>query len=311
MAAVCSISTAKLAYRLCGSPEKPLVIVEAALTSCSAEWWQLVEPWSREFCVLAYDRAGYGQSTVSSLPRSPENIAKELKELVDSLDLKTPAILIGHSMGGLYVQQYTRLFPDRVRGIILLDPVSAKNYQFESRMSRSEYAQSGFDKRPNLNAGLLATRLHLGFLLRPLLKKGVPFYYLKTMPKEEESYILDHLTRAETYQTALAEYSYIASTRQLASLENPDCFPAVPLILICHSHEVMAREIEQFGRADHATAMKLDELWLSVMQEYLTFSSQSTYLQSEKSSHYIHLSDPEIVCQALRTLTAAGRTPVS
>jgi pimeloyl-ACP methyl ester carboxylesterase len=33
-----------------------------------------------------------------------------------------PYLLVGHSLGGAYVQRYAQRFPDEVAGLLLLDP---------------------------------------------------------------------------------------------------------------------------------------------------------------------------------------------
>src|SRR5271157_245859 len=43
-------------------------------------------------------------------------------EWVDSLHLAEPAVLIGHSLGGYMALEYARRFPNRTRGLILVDP---------------------------------------------------------------------------------------------------------------------------------------------------------------------------------------------
>jgi pimeloyl-ACP methyl ester carboxylesterase len=125
---VCDIQTSKLSYRLYGDLSNPIVIVETAMAACDAEWWHLAEKWSEKFCILLYNRAGYGSSSMSTLSRTPVNIANELSELINALGIQKKVILIGHSLGGLYAQQFARLFPDRVHALILLDPVSANNH---------------------------------------------------------------------------------------------------------------------------------------------------------------------------------------
>lgn len=70
----CEISSAKIAYKIHGKGQFT-VIIEPALGSCSAEWWHIAEKLSDRYKVLVYERAGYGKSSVSKLPRTPENIA--------------------------------------------------------------------------------------------------------------------------------------------------------------------------------------------------------------------------------------------
>ncbi len=167
---------------------------------------------------------------------------------------------------------------------------------------RAAWEWSTIRKRRNFQMGLAATRLGLGFLLKPLLKKGPPFNYFHTLSPEAEDYVLRHLTRIATYRAALDEYAYIDPDRRLPELEEARTFPQIPFRLICHAPEMVTAEIEKFGHVDHATATRLENLWMSVMKEYLEFSPQAIYLQSEKSGHHLHLGDPDLIRQALDSL---------
>ena len=51
-----------------------------------------------------------------------------------------------------------------------------------------------------------------------------------------------------------------------------------------------------------AIAAKIDELWVSLMKEYLHFSGNSVYKQARNSGHLIHLSDPDVIWEALCSL---------
>jgi pimeloyl-ACP methyl ester carboxylesterase len=301
---LCDVKTAQLSYRLYGKPANPLIVVETALGACSAEWWHLAEKWSGDYSILLYDRAGYDLSSRSSLPRSPEKIATELKALLDTIGLQEPAILIGHSMGGLYAQQFARMFPERACGLILLDPVSPKNYLLKEKLTPKEYYQCRFDKSANMKMGLRVSSLGLGGLLKPLLKKGPPFYYYNNFSSEAEKVILRNFTQKKTYQSSLAEYAFIDSAMNSVDVVGQSEFPDIPLVLICHTHEVMTAEMVEYGGAEQETAARCDEIWLSLMEEYLNYSSKSIYLQARNSGHFIHLSDPDIVWDAINTLNS-------
>ena len=56
----------------------------------------------------------------------------------------------------------------------------------------------------------------------------------------------------------------------------------------------------EFGQTTKEFAEKVEELWQSLMQEYLTFSEKSILLRAENSGHYIHLSDFEVLIKALQ-----------
>lgn len=71
---------------------------------------------------VLYDRAGTGWSDDIELPRSADEVTDELHGLLQSVGVLAPYLLVGHSLGGVYVQRYAQRFPDEVAGLLLLDP---------------------------------------------------------------------------------------------------------------------------------------------------------------------------------------------
>jgi pimeloyl-ACP methyl ester carboxylesterase len=71
---------------------------------------------------VLYDRGGTGWSEPTPLPRSAEEVAVELREVLSAAEVSGPYVLVGHSIGAFYVRRYAQLFPDEVAGMVLLDP---------------------------------------------------------------------------------------------------------------------------------------------------------------------------------------------
>ncbi|MFD9740795.1 alpha/beta fold hydrolase [Umezawaea sp. NPDC059074] len=71
---------------------------------------------------VLYDRAGTGWSASADLPRTAEEVAVELREVLSAAAAEGPYVLVGHSIGGFYARRYAQLFPDEVAGMVLLDP---------------------------------------------------------------------------------------------------------------------------------------------------------------------------------------------
>ena len=71
---------------------------------------------------ILYDRAGTGWSDDVQLPRSADEVTDELRAVLQSSRTPVPYVLVGHSLGGLYVQRYAQRFPQDVAGLVLLDP---------------------------------------------------------------------------------------------------------------------------------------------------------------------------------------------
>jgi pimeloyl-ACP methyl ester carboxylesterase len=78
---------------------------------------------SEQTTSLLYDRAGTGWSEDVKLPRSIDEATDELRDLLEVLSLPGPYLLVGHSLGGAYVQRYAQRFPKSVAGLLLLDPL--------------------------------------------------------------------------------------------------------------------------------------------------------------------------------------------
>ncbi len=73
--------------------------------------------------ILAPDLRGFGKSTVPTRPYdcySMDAYATDLRNLLDALSLQQ-VILVGLSMGGYIAFAFHRLFPERLKGLVLVD----------------------------------------------------------------------------------------------------------------------------------------------------------------------------------------------
>jgi pimeloyl-ACP methyl ester carboxylesterase len=297
------IGSAKLAYRVYG--DGPInIVIEPALNASSAEWWHIAERLSKQYqlAVLVYDRAGYGKSSASKLERTPKNIAAELGELLDKLDTADKLILIGHSQGGLYAQQFARLFPERIRALVLLDPLSAHDNRFQELLSKEEYEGSGVNKLTSLRLAETITRWRLGFLFKRMLKLAPPFHYYKNFDKKGESYILKGLTRVDQNRASVQEYTLSHDPKTIAPLQSRKGFPPVPLYVITHTSDIAIDEIMRYGGLSLEQARNVENVWQSLMKEYLNLTDDSRHIQASKSGHYIHLTEPECLDKAMEYL---------
>lgn len=85
-------------------------------------WWAKVYPKiSRSSTAFVYNRPGYGKSAEAHTQRDGEHIVNELRATLRSQGLQPPYILVGHSLGGLYMQLFARRYPEEVKALILVD----------------------------------------------------------------------------------------------------------------------------------------------------------------------------------------------
>jgi pimeloyl-ACP methyl ester carboxylesterase len=99
----------------------PAVVIEPSFGGTAASWRAVAEAVAEDTTVVTYDRAAYGASSRARDSRTPRDIARDLKGVLDALGLDGPVILAAHSAGGLYARMFARLYDDQVTGLVLVD----------------------------------------------------------------------------------------------------------------------------------------------------------------------------------------------
>jgi pimeloyl-ACP methyl ester carboxylesterase len=107
-----------------GTPGSPTLVCEAGLISTSLVWRLLADHLSPEISLVLYDRAGYRRS----LRRCEEDycLQESVNDLIeviqDGADPEAPCILTGHSLGAYLAHRAAASLPERVQGLVLIDP---------------------------------------------------------------------------------------------------------------------------------------------------------------------------------------------
>jgi 3-oxoadipate enol-lactonase len=100
----------------------PDVVLIHAATSNLSIWMfsNLMEALANEFRVTAYDLRGHGASDAPGSCYTSADMADDLSKLHSALQLG-PAILVGHSFGGVIAIHTALLHPGMVRGVVIYD----------------------------------------------------------------------------------------------------------------------------------------------------------------------------------------------
>ena len=87
------------------------------------EMWGKVQPYVSRFArTVTYDRAGVGLSENGPSPRDGRQITGELRYALRAAGLPPPYVLVGASLGGLYIRVFAGTYPEDVSGMVLVDP---------------------------------------------------------------------------------------------------------------------------------------------------------------------------------------------
>jgi pimeloyl-ACP methyl ester carboxylesterase len=116
----------------------PLVVFESGIFSESMAFFPVQSEISKDTCTLSYDRAGHGYSDPSpNTKRIWSVIVDEFCELLDTLDIWEPMILVGWSAGAQYIRNFADKYPERVAGLVFLDsPIDDGLASFPDELSQ-------------------------------------------------------------------------------------------------------------------------------------------------------------------------------
>jgi len=104
----------------------PVIVFESGLGGDMHGWEEVAGPLATCARLLLYDRLGIGESgfrhgTDALLANT---VADQLKAVLQATDLPAPYVLVGHSLGGFYMQAFARRYPTETAAVVLVDSAS-------------------------------------------------------------------------------------------------------------------------------------------------------------------------------------------
>jgi pimeloyl-ACP methyl ester carboxylesterase len=114
------VGPATIEYVVSGATGPVIVLVNGAGGPLDG-WSRVFGPLLRFGTVVAYNRPGIGRSSRPTEPQTGALIAGTLRDLLTEIGLEPPFILLGHSLGGLYVNLFARMLPDVVAGVVMVE----------------------------------------------------------------------------------------------------------------------------------------------------------------------------------------------
>lgn len=125
----------------CIGTGSPVVLLEAGLGGGVPSWSKAQGQIAAFTRVCSYDRSGYRFSDPSPRSSTALNVANDLERLIVAANLETPVVLVGHSLGGLFVTVFADKHPEQVAGMVLIDPSAPGKEEALSRAETPEQAK--------------------------------------------------------------------------------------------------------------------------------------------------------------------------
>jgi len=112
---------------------KPTLVLVHGLHSQHKTFLNCVEELQKDFNCLIYDQRGHGKTPRLGEDYSAHAMAKDLKNLLDHLNL-TKIFLLGHSMGGRTAMAFVDLFPEMLEAVIIEDMGCHQRAEFSKEL---------------------------------------------------------------------------------------------------------------------------------------------------------------------------------
>ncbi len=265
----------------CRGNGSPTVVIEQGLQSVAASWDHITEEIARETRVCAYDRAGLGYSEPVNHQTPSTEVAERLHKLLQGADIDDDLVMAGWSAGGVYIREYRRLYPDRVKAMLFVDS-SHEQQQWRVPSSGGGGPNSTLEIAQYLApfgvirlSGLVRGQIERSAAPEHLKPRLIALYHqahvMRIMLNESKSFTLDTQSR-----------------EPLASLGD------LPLIVLTPG--AAGEEIDEKQRVSDI-----------LQQELVGLSTAGRQIIATDSGHGIPLDQPELVITAVDDLVALVR----
>ncbi len=273
----------------------PTVVLETTLTMEHYEWFA-VQPQVAQFApVLSYDRAGLGWSDPSPYPMSAEQTARELGSLLSAAGITRPVILVGASIGGVYVRHFAALFPERVAGMVLVDSTHEDQFNrfppafLQASKAQTEPMMAMIRQFETLSHEEIVAKMQQ---IAPELFTDAPY------PPEIRAIMIDRMT-PEGATAALREMAWVSQLREQRG-NMPHNLGNLPLIVL----EAAKQDKPPYHNDDDWNQYK--QVWHDLQAELAALSTNSRHIQVN-SGHVISNENPDAVVDAIRQMVEQVR----
>ncbi len=127
-------------HLLCTGEGHPTVVLETGANGMSSGWAWVQPEVAKTTRVCSYDRAGTAWSEPGQEPHDAAHVAAQLHTLLANAGESGPFVLVGHSLGGLFVRAYAGRYPGEVAGMVLLDASHPDQLERLPESARKQFA---------------------------------------------------------------------------------------------------------------------------------------------------------------------------
>ena len=277
----------------CRGSGSPTVVLEAGASIFSIAWGRIQYDVAKFARVCSYDRAGLGWSDSVRETQSPQQVAEMLHTLLANGGEKPPYLMVGHSLGGIYVRAFAALYLQDVAGMVLVD----SSHENQNQLLPAEFVKLN-------DTQMFAIRFCQAaapFGLVRAVKMMDSLVAVFQLTEEEKRPLLAAMNRTTYCGAAARELdmfnSYTSQPRELASLGD------MPLIVLTSGYtaQEMYAELPAAFQSQLTIEVVQAEVdaWDAMQEELAGLSTRGKRIVVRESGHNIQLDAPEVVIDAV------------
>jgi pimeloyl-ACP methyl ester carboxylesterase len=264
----------------CEGSGTPTVIVEQGIGAQSLGWAPLNGRMSAITTVCAYDRAGMGYSDPLDHATPATEVARRLHALLGKIGIDD-IVLVGWSAGGMYSREYFRQFPERVKGMVLVDS------SHEQQLSRMGDPDVGYFNPLKVDRFLVP----IGWIR--LTGRVEQRFANSPLPAPVRDRLVALNLKSRLPRTMLAEGAGFRA--DLTANRTPPSLGSLPLIVLSE------------GRPNIPFMQERIQTWFQLQDELAHLSTRGRHIVATESAHAIHRTEPDLIFNAVREVVAAAR----
>jgi pimeloyl-ACP methyl ester carboxylesterase len=290
----------------------PALILEAGAGAFSLDWYLVQREVEKFTTVCSYDRAGHAWSELGPRPRTMRQAVSDLHQLLIEAGIQGPYVLVGHSLGGMLVRVFASQYSNEVAGVVLVDS------GFENGLANinGKLARTWDDAKPRV---VPAARAKIDdeerTLSAPELEGYQQFLKWAGPPTIEDPFtkLPEAIQKLRLWAMSLPE-SNVTDYNPFNGEESILLFAErlkVQYPLGNKPLAVLTRKSKPHTAGQGITQAQLnrmEELRVEGQHELKNLSSNSLFAESEYPVHELHLTQPELVVNAIRRVWDAAKT---
>lgn len=271
-----SINNKNMAYSTFGlegrKTGEPIVVFESGLGSSGGSNGSLFPFIQNNFAGIVYDRNGIGESELDSTIRSDADVIKRLHDLLTTLKISPPYLLVGHSIGGPFIRLFASKYPEEIAGLFFIDPTDFMLTKEEDDEVKSKTgSRTGYQE-------LLSINLQ-NILKDPTISRGFRHELKRELNESTPNFFKNY--------TSLQPLPDIPVTVMIAYNKHIE------------QYETKMNEELQLGINLIQWWKALDHLRIEHYAEMIKNNRNSKLILLPRYSHGIHQQDPKLVAEAL------------